>query len=291
MREVLSAIDAVDGVKVPMFVLIDELDRCRPTYAIEMLEQVKHLFDVDNTIFLISTDGDQLAHSIKAVYGESFDGKRYLLRFFNRQYRFEQRDLRAYVKYLFSINKIDQTKVSAPFKSDAAEFFVGAMKRYNVTLRDADQCFDILRSIVTVWDYKVPIHLSVMIPLIIFFHRHDMDMMKDFIENRMNSDGRSSEWFVKTTVLDIYQRTSEVKNVSVDVLNSTLLGRSKLSLRDIYDYSRGSPEANYTSEVLSDEMQREHGGIVSGGGPFSIIRDYPEIVRRIGKLVTPGDSN
>lgn len=51
----------------PFFIFIDQLDRCRPTYAIEMLEQVKHLFDIDHAVFVIATDGDQLARSIKAV--------------------------------------------------------------------------------------------------------------------------------------------------------------------------------------------------------------------------------
>lgn len=88
MRQLLVDIEGKEGIELPFFVLIDELDRCRPTYAIEMLEQVKHLFDIDNTVFLIATDGDQLSHSISAVYGERFDGKRYLLRFFHRHYRF-----------------------------------------------------------------------------------------------------------------------------------------------------------------------------------------------------------
>lgn len=104
MNQLLSSLSERDNLQLPFFVLIDELDRCRPTYAIEMLEQVKHLFDVDNTIFIIATDGDQLAHSIRAVYGEGFDGKKYLLRFFHRHYKFEQRDLTAFAKYLFEVN-------------------------------------------------------------------------------------------------------------------------------------------------------------------------------------------
>ncbi|CAK1877324.1 KAP NTPase domain-containing protein [Vibrio crassostreae] len=67
-----------------IFVLVDELDRCRPTYAIEMLEVIKHFFALDNYIFVVATDTEQLSHSIKAVYGSSFDGSEYLSRFFNR---------------------------------------------------------------------------------------------------------------------------------------------------------------------------------------------------------------
>lgn len=69
---------------MPMYVFIDELDRCRPTYAIELLETVKHLFEIKGIVFVIATNTDQLQHSIRAVYGEGFDANRYLYRFFNR---------------------------------------------------------------------------------------------------------------------------------------------------------------------------------------------------------------
>ncbi|WP_145517479.1 KAP family P-loop NTPase fold protein [Yersinia mollaretii] len=68
----------------PLFIFIDELDRCRPTYAIEMLETIKHLFDMKRVVFIVATDKEQLEHSIKAVYGVGFDSQRYLNRFFNR---------------------------------------------------------------------------------------------------------------------------------------------------------------------------------------------------------------
>lgn len=68
--------------KEKVYIFIDELDRCRPTYAIEMLETIKHLFDIKNLVFIISTDTAQLEHSIKAVYGSGFDSFEYLHRFF-----------------------------------------------------------------------------------------------------------------------------------------------------------------------------------------------------------------
>lgn len=63
-----SRIKAKDKEK-PVYILIDELDRCRPTYAIELLERVKHFFSVEGCKFIIATDTGQLLHSVKAVYG------------------------------------------------------------------------------------------------------------------------------------------------------------------------------------------------------------------------------
>ena len=67
----------------PLVIIIDELDRCRPTYAIELLEITKHLFSVDHIIFILATNKSALAHSVKALYGYEFDAAGYLHRFFD----------------------------------------------------------------------------------------------------------------------------------------------------------------------------------------------------------------
>ncbi|MPM78413.1 hypothetical protein SDC9_125424 [bioreactor metagenome] len=71
---------------LPMFVFIDELDRCRPSFAIAMLEGIKHLFDIPGVCFVVSTNLSQLSEAVKAVYGPSFDGYSYLKRFFDAEY-------------------------------------------------------------------------------------------------------------------------------------------------------------------------------------------------------------
>lgn len=77
----------------PVFIFIDELDRCRPTYAIELLERVKHFFAIEGCRFVIATDTDQLAHSICAVYGNGFASKRYLKRFFDSTFKLDNTQL------------------------------------------------------------------------------------------------------------------------------------------------------------------------------------------------------
>ncbi|WP_368544377.1 KAP family P-loop NTPase fold protein [Enterobacter soli] len=82
----------------PMFIFIDELDRCRPTYAIEMLETIKHLFDIKRVVFVISTDKEQLIHSICSVYGTGFDARRYLDRFFMRSVTLKKKTLKDFIE-------------------------------------------------------------------------------------------------------------------------------------------------------------------------------------------------
>lgn len=62
-------------------IVVDELDRCLPTYSIKVLERLHHIFNgLDNVIVIVSMDKSQLEHSIKAIYGE-IDVDTYLRKF------------------------------------------------------------------------------------------------------------------------------------------------------------------------------------------------------------------
>ncbi len=78
----IDELEKASGIELPLFIFIDELDRCRPDYAIELLEGIKHLFGVKGIYFVVATNISQLSESVKAVYGSGFDGERYLKRFF-----------------------------------------------------------------------------------------------------------------------------------------------------------------------------------------------------------------
>lgn len=98
-REAASAQAVNSGKDVrPLYVFIDELDRCRPTFSIELLERVKHFFDVENCKFIIACDLEQLQHSISAVYGEGFEGSKYLKRFFDAEYSLSFSNFQGWIK-------------------------------------------------------------------------------------------------------------------------------------------------------------------------------------------------
>ena len=66
-----------------LVIFIDELDRCKPSYALEMLERIKHYFDDDRIIFIVSVNKEQLTHTISNYYGNGFDSTGYLNKFFD----------------------------------------------------------------------------------------------------------------------------------------------------------------------------------------------------------------
>lgn len=67
--------------KKPIVVFVDELDRCRPSFAVEMLEIIKHTFDAEGVNFVLITNKQQLKAAVNHCYGSAVDSQRYLDKF------------------------------------------------------------------------------------------------------------------------------------------------------------------------------------------------------------------
>ncbi|KGF62071.1 KAP family P-loop NTPase fold protein [Pseudomonas lutea] len=103
---------------IPAYIFIDELDRCRPTFAIELLERIKHLFDIPLCKFIIASDTTQLAHSITAIYGNGFESHKYLKRFFDAEFELDNTNMENWVKTVFAGNYRDSwTAIALPLAS------------------------------------------------------------------------------------------------------------------------------------------------------------------------------
>ncbi|MCP4351030.1 MAG: hypothetical protein GY795_36650 [Desulfobacterales bacterium] len=69
------------GNDKPTIFIIDELDRCKPTFAIELLERIKHLFSVPKLVFVLVMNRNQLEELVRYQYGSGLDAARYLQKF------------------------------------------------------------------------------------------------------------------------------------------------------------------------------------------------------------------
>lgn len=65
----------------PLIVIVDELDRCRPPFALQVLERMKHFFTVPGVHFVLGTHLGQLRNSVSAVYGPGIESAKYLQKF------------------------------------------------------------------------------------------------------------------------------------------------------------------------------------------------------------------
>ena len=81
-------------------IILDELDRCKPIYAVEVLEIMKHFFDHEKVIFLVSCNKNELACTVKGLYGQDFDGYKYLERFFTVNLFMPNPEVENYIKFI-----------------------------------------------------------------------------------------------------------------------------------------------------------------------------------------------
>jgi len=81
-----------------LVVFIDELDRCKPSYAVQLLERIKHYLYDDRITFVFSVNLGELQHTIKHYYGNTFDACRYLDRFFDMRISLPPADKTAFYR-------------------------------------------------------------------------------------------------------------------------------------------------------------------------------------------------
>lgn len=156
----------------PLIFIIDELDRCRPTFAIETLERVKHLFHIKNMIFVLGIARESLEKSIRSVYGciNTFD---YLLRFIDFEFHLPMIENKVFFdalwkrfqiqefidkksgEYLQSMTKnqeenrtnIEEKKLKENYRGEIKNFqsrFYSMLKWHEFTLREIEQCMKLL---------------------------------------------------------------------------------------------------------------------------------------------------
>lgn len=134
-RETLrSSVSNLVDVALPekantLLLIVDELDRCRPSFAMKVLEQLKNLFTDDRVVIVYSVNANQLSHVVEGMYGQGFDGRRYLSRFY---------DLTIPLRKVDSFKQLEASgfiKTSNRFDVIAYEL----AEAYGMTMRDANR--------------------------------------------------------------------------------------------------------------------------------------------------------
>ncbi|MGP0947788.1 P-loop NTPase fold protein [Serratia sp. CY74008] len=172
------------GFKPPVFIFIDELDRCRPNYAINLLEIVKHIFNIDKFVFIIATDTNQLQHSIKNIYGNDFGANDYLGRFFHRRFSLKAPDVNLLIKERIieelqeefeelTKNLIPRPTSAEQLSSNISEVF----KVYELNLRDSIRNTDRLIDLLKAHSFKKKIDYLALMMLMVMYDK-DYNLMQ-----------------------------------------------------------------------------------------------------------------
>ncbi|WP_018478986.1 KAP family P-loop NTPase fold protein [Pontibacter roseus] len=150
-RKSLSEFISETNSAKPLIFFIDELDRCRPNYAVSILEQIKHFFSVPNIVFILSIDKVQLGNAVRGVYGsDKIDSDEYLRRFIDIEYSLPSPEKGTYYNYLYTYFEFDNFFKSTSrndyreLKSDSNEFLQMAEILFDdtpITLRQQEKIF------------------------------------------------------------------------------------------------------------------------------------------------------
>lgn len=101
----------------PIVIIVDELDRCRPDFAIKFLERIKHFFNVKGICFLIAADHKNLPQAVKTLYGQEVDGELYLRKFFDFEFNLPHPSLVDHANQIFqNFPGADQTEDAEPLR-------------------------------------------------------------------------------------------------------------------------------------------------------------------------------
>lgn len=201
LNDIVKELEKPDGKLIdrhlPIYVLIDELDRCRPTFAIELLESVKHLFGVYGIVFITATNTKELQSSIKAIYGSEFSASSYLHRFFDLEYTFKTPDLQGVSELLLKdfrhSNKLYSYDLAASESDSIVRMVTIFCQFFKVSLRDLEQLIIALEA--CVYSYSKILELPLLLFLLILKQRNEHDYLQ-LLENS-NGDSAFIDYFKK----------------------------------------------------------------------------------------------
>lgn len=151
-KDLAEYVRSLDEEK-PLVYFVDELDRCNPTYAVKVLERIKHLFDIPQIIFVLSVDKLQFEASIKGYFGsDQINAEEYLRRFIDISYNLPKPEIEKFCNSLYSyygfehfFNNIERSKESV-FSNESYTFLNTAhyLTRFkSITLRQLDRIFSL----------------------------------------------------------------------------------------------------------------------------------------------------
>lgn len=132
-KDMLADAIKIYGKNGRLLVIVDELDRCRPDFAVRTLEITKHLLSVPGIVFLYAVDITQLRKTVESMYGVGMDAEGYLLRFFDYISVMPAPSTRDYIRDIL------QGFVEEDYLDDLTMEFAQEKSDFGLSLRDIDR--------------------------------------------------------------------------------------------------------------------------------------------------------
>lgn len=258
-NQVDSFLDYIcEGQYDKLVVFIDELDRCRPSFAVELLEIIKHYFNNDKVIIVLSTNLSEFQYCIKQYYGDGFNGWKYLDRFIDLRLTVPTISTEDYYKYLWQktgTDRIDDISIAC------AQYFgfnLRDIQRYNQQVNIAFHSYINTINQNNGFSEELDSLYAVFVPILLALKLYSVEEFKDFIS------GKKFEIIKGLLKKDRFRRDTLVFILSaIQDLSSE---REELLERALeYCYNKlFNPEVSYSSSKNSiDDLMLNHFNIDS----------------------------
>ena len=262
---------------LPLVIVIDELDRCRPSYAVELLEVAKHLFSVDRIVFVLAVNRSELAHSVRALYGNSFDAPDYLKRFFDLDFRLPDPDRRAFIGAAVAAIRIEdffdrtQDRDARGDYETILQMLLHFLGTHSLSIRTIGQAIRRLGLVLaSLRSDRAMFGLATAAAIII--RTVDLDLYHRFIRGEA-SDKEVVDTIFRLTVSEHLRETFRYNNQGPLFEALVILGYGELSkLQDGTNIQIESPLLEHYVKYLSE--REENGGNDNLYRYAEMVRDY-----------------
>ena len=216
----------------PLIFFIDELDRCRPNFSIELLEKLKHIFDIEGVIFVLSIDKKELENTLKVIYGDiEIDG--YLRKFIDFTYNLPDPHIEEFCKYLIQSHGLEErfkevtTQDDNYAKDEITKTMTAFSKAFNFSLRKIEQCFSQLSIVLKTVDKRsdyFPIYISFLICL----KNYNEKVYYEFVNKEKDDNA----------ILEYIEKSEEVLEFLDTQYGERLESYIRLSFKNIEKYEK-----------------------------------------------------
>lgn len=205
-----------------LIIIIDELDRCRPDFAVQLLERVKHYFSDEQITFIFAINSRELQQTIKRYYGDGFDACRYLDRFFDYQIPLPKANMVRYYEKM-GLNESDVFETVCKKVINYCHFDLREIGRFyrktELAVSSPIHCSGKYHNI----SEAISIGFNVVVPIIIGLQMSDNDLYQQFINGEnasplisiIGDDRYALGYFRK--LLDLKETYEEPKDDEVHV--------------------------------------------------------------------------
>lgn len=265
----------VNKFDMQLIIAIDELDRCRPDYAISTLEIIKHFFNIEGIKFILAIDKEQLNRTIYTMYGNMPDTDAYLSKFVDIQYTLSNTVKNEYIKKLFenkysnirqNLNKLgNESRILIKYndedytgwalyryEEDENEDilkFISLCEFYNLSLREIDKLclkFSIILTILIDNSYILQMDFLLQLIMLNIKNVNIYSKLKKIVNIPFVNGMIDNSFKINSTFEEVYKFLVNIKNNPKDsyyFANESLnLYKSHKSLRkyfDIIDFAEG----------------------------------------------------